>query len=66
MCITLYNTAQRLRRWSNIIQMLYKCFAFAGTILAPVAETGQPQIDRVQNRGTFLWTVIIIGKYRGG
>ena len=28
--------------------------------IAPVAETArfQPQIDRVQNRGTFLWTVI--------
>ena len=22
--------AQRLRRWSNIVQMLYKCFVFAG------------------------------------
>ena len=30
----LYNictaAAQRLRRWSTIIQMLYKCFVFAG------------------------------------
>ena len=30
----LYNicttSAQRLRRWSNIVQMLYKCFVFAG------------------------------------
>ena len=29
----LYNisttSAQRLRRWSNIVQMLYKCFVFA-------------------------------------
>ena len=29
----LYNihttSAQRLRRWSNIVKMLYKCFAFA-------------------------------------
>ena len=23
-------SAQRLRRWSNIVQMLYKCFVFAG------------------------------------
>ena len=23
-------SAKRLRRWSNIVQMLYKCFAFAG------------------------------------
>ena len=30
----LYNisstSAQRFRRWSNIVQMLYKCFVFAG------------------------------------
>ena len=26
----LYNVGQRLRRWSNIVQMLYKCFVFAG------------------------------------
>ena len=25
-------SAQRLRRWSNIVQMLYKCFVFAGTL----------------------------------
>ena len=33
----LYNvcttSAQRLRRWSTIVQMLYKCFAFTGIIL---------------------------------
>ena len=30
-CITFYKmSAQRLRRWSNIVQMLYKCFVFAG------------------------------------
>ena len=23
-------SAQRLRRWSNLVQMLYKCFAFTG------------------------------------
>ena len=23
-------SAQRLRRWTNIVQMLYKCFVFAG------------------------------------
>ena len=32
----LYNicttSAQRLRRWSNIIQMLYKCFVFTGHV----------------------------------
>ena len=22
--------AQRLRRWTNVVQMLYKCFVFAG------------------------------------
>ena len=28
-CITFCTTsAQRLRRWSNIVQMLYKCFVF--------------------------------------
>ena len=26
-------SAQRLRRWANIVQMLYKCFVFAGIIL---------------------------------
>ena len=33
----LYNictmSAQSLRRWSNIVQMLYKCFVFAGKLL---------------------------------
>ena len=33
----LYNmctmSAQRLRRWSNIVHMLYKCFVFAGIAL---------------------------------
>ena len=29
----LYNFS--LRRWSNIVQMLYKCFVFAGILLAP-------------------------------
>ena len=24
--------AQRLRRWSNVVQMLYKCFVFTGTL----------------------------------
>ena len=27
MCTT---PAQRIRRWYNIVQMLYKCFVFAG------------------------------------
>ena len=26
-------SAQRLRRWSNIVQMLYKCFVFAGKMI---------------------------------
>ena len=26
-------SAQRLRRWSNIVYMLYKCFVFAGICL---------------------------------
>ena len=27
----IYTTSsQRLRRWSNIVQMLYECFVFAG------------------------------------
>ena len=26
--------AQRLRRWSNIVHMLYKCFVFAGLVEA--------------------------------
>ena len=33
----LYNicttSAQRLRRWSNFVQMLCKCFVFAGMVL---------------------------------
>ena len=40
----LYNicttSAQRLRRWSNIVQMVYKCFVFAGFIL-----TCPPAVD---------------------
>ena len=35
----LYNicttSAQRLRRWSNIAQMLYKCFVFTGILCRP-------------------------------
>ena len=46
-CITfvkhLYNicktSAQRLRRWSNIVQMLYKCFVFAGMSLPSKHDT---------------------------
>ena len=37
-CVHLYNIctmlAQRLRRWANIVQMLYKCFVFAGVALS--------------------------------
>ena len=29
-------SAQRLRRWSNIVQLLYKCFVFAGLCIIPV------------------------------
>ena len=30
---TIYTTsAQRLRRWSNIVEMLYKCFVLAGVV----------------------------------
>ena len=29
-CTHIIMTAQRLRHWSNIVQMLYKCFVFAG------------------------------------
>ena len=25
--------AERLRRWSNIVQMLYKCFVFTGLLI---------------------------------
>ena len=28
--------AQRLRRWANILHMLYKCFVFAGKAIASV------------------------------
>ena len=37
-CTTL---AQRLRRWSNIVQMLYKCFVFAGIWLYSTAPNKQ-------------------------
>ena len=33
-----------LRRWSNIVLMLYKCFVFAGNI----AATGHAQMVRLQ------------------
>ena len=26
-------SAKRLRRWSNIVQMLYQCFVFAGNVM---------------------------------
>ena len=48
----LYNTcttsAQRLRRWSNIVQMLYNCLVFPGSIvfwLRPVHVEVQPTAD---------------------
>ena len=30
-------TCPRLRRWSNIVQMLYKCFVFTGVLIVPGA-----------------------------
>ena len=35
-------SAQRLRRWSNIVQMLYKCFVFTGLYI-----TAHNYIDKV-------------------
>ena len=35
MCTT---SAQRLQRWSNIVQMLYKCFVFTGIIVTCLPE----------------------------
>ena len=48
----LYNicttSAQRLRRWSNIIQMLYKCFVFAGQYVVWTSQ--QRSVSRVCNK----------------
>ena len=38
-CTTL---SQRLRRWSNIVQMLYKCFVFAGIALRVTKRLNMP------------------------
>ena len=42
----LYNicttAAQRLRRWSNVVQMLYKCFVFAGYLCWGCATGSYP------------------------
>ena len=42
----LYNicttSAQRLRRWSNIVQMSYKCFVFAGRLCLRPSDCAQP------------------------
>ena len=48
----LYNicttSAQRLRRRSNIVQMLYKCFVFAGIGMQPeVGQVGKAVEDGV-------------------
>ena len=47
---TLYNicttSAQRLRRWSYIVQMLYKCFVFTGHILVQVTIYRRLRIRR--------------------
>ena len=32
LCNIFTTSAQRLRRWSNIVEMLYKCFVFAGLL----------------------------------
>ena len=43
----LYNictaSAQRLRRWSNIVQMLYKCFVFTGILWVDIIKVN-PQL----------------------
>ena len=54
----LYNiyttSAQRLRRWSNIVQMFYKCFVFAGrTVLAMDLGCGCIEWTLVSRRTTW-------------
>ena len=54
----LYNVwttlAQRLRRWSNIVQMLYKCFVFAGMHLLRLPVSHQTQ---EVHQELFVWPV---------
>ena len=40
--------AQRLRRWSSIVQMLYKCFLVNGNIHGFLYQSGSNQNPEVQ------------------
>ena len=35
-------SAQRIRRWSSIVQMLYKCFVFTGILAVPASKQCHP------------------------
>ena len=39
-------STQRLRRWSNIVQMLYKCFLFARQLFSCVVDVAD-HVDRL-------------------
>ena len=45
---------QRRRHWANVVQMLYRCFVFAGwychTIMATLTHTGCRQLDVAASR----------------
>ena len=47
---------QRRRRWSDVVQMLYKCFVFAG--YCPADTTHWPSVDMVPGRRRRRWTGI--------
>ena len=54
----LYNICSRLdkrqRRWADVVQMLYKCFVFAGQGLVELYYIGAQYADSSQNRINIL------------
>ena len=52
--------AQCPRRWPNIVQMLYKCFVFAGSPIIP--ETWMPDIEHVNKSVSLITHSLILGE----
>ena len=47
-------SARRLRRWSNIVQMLYRCFAFTGIPLLLIPQNEREKIYNFEVRQPWM------------
>ena len=68
---------QRRRRWADVVQMVYKCFVFAGTVgyniqfiirmnhASPANTRDTPNVGLLLGRGNRRWTNIkpSLGRY---